>query len=246
MGRWIKHEGCLNCGSRDNVGVYDDGSKFCFGCHWYTRPEGTDRLKEFAASRLLNAYEHHERGIGINLPTDYTLDIPGAHLVWLHQYLNQWEILDHKIGYSPQYNRIIFPIYDRAMKLLLWTGRAGEGLTPKYLTMGKRNEALDVVSSNVLSDRVVVVEDRVSAIRTSAVCSSVALFGSVMPLEWAVTLSKAFSGVVLWLDSDKRSEALKQALKLSPFFRHGVKVVFSKEDPKCYNDQEISKHLGSA
>ena len=246
MARWIKHTGCLSCGSRDNLGVYDDGSTFCFGCHAWSKPSDADKLREFAAHRFVHAYEpvNSKGEVSVELPLDYTLDIPAGCHNWLTQYLSASEIKDAKIGYSPNYKRIIFPVYDRAMKLLLWTGRGGEGVTPKYLTMGLRNFALDVLSANQLSDRVVVVEDRVSALVVSRVCSSVALFGSQMPLEWATTLSKAFSGLVMWLDPDKHKEALQQAVRLSPYFQRGVKVIFSKDDPKCYNPVEVSRHIG--
>lgn len=32
MGVFVKHEPCPECGSSDNLAVYDDGSKHCFGC----------------------------------------------------------------------------------------------------------------------------------------------------------------------------------------------------------------------
>lgn len=32
-GRFIRHEACPYCKSKDNVGVYDDGHCYCFGCH---------------------------------------------------------------------------------------------------------------------------------------------------------------------------------------------------------------------
>lgn len=34
---FIRHEACPECGSKDNLAVYEDGGKYCFGCH-YTVP----------------------------------------------------------------------------------------------------------------------------------------------------------------------------------------------------------------
>tara|TARA_Y100000590_G_scaffold470333_1_gene663822 strand:- start:592 stop:2229 length:1638 start_codon:yes stop_codon:yes gene_type:complete len=35
---FVAHEPCPKCGSRDNLGVYDDGHSWCFGCQTYTHP----------------------------------------------------------------------------------------------------------------------------------------------------------------------------------------------------------------
>ena len=34
------HEPCPECGSRDNLGRYDDGHGYCFGCHYYEHGDG--------------------------------------------------------------------------------------------------------------------------------------------------------------------------------------------------------------
>ena len=39
---FVSHEPCPNCGSRDNLGVYDDGHTYCFGCQTYTHPKEQD------------------------------------------------------------------------------------------------------------------------------------------------------------------------------------------------------------
>jgi twinkle protein len=36
--KFLRHEPCEACGSRDNKGVYDDGSTYCFGCGATFRP----------------------------------------------------------------------------------------------------------------------------------------------------------------------------------------------------------------
>lgn len=38
--RCVAHEPCPACGSRDNLGRYDDGHGYCFGCGHYERAEG--------------------------------------------------------------------------------------------------------------------------------------------------------------------------------------------------------------
>src|SRR5678809_1344914 len=42
--RCISHEPCPACGSKDNLGRYDDGHAYCFGCEYYEHSDpGTDR-----------------------------------------------------------------------------------------------------------------------------------------------------------------------------------------------------------
>ena len=246
MARWLNHEGCSNCGSRDNVGVYDDGSKFCFGCHWYKLPDSSVKLNE-----LKDRINKHEPistigDIYAELPTDYTTEIPKGPLIWLLQYITQAEIDENFIGYSKAMERIIFPIYDKEFNLIMYTGRGAEGVLPKYYTVGQRTEVTHILSSNSLSNRIVLVEDLLSAIKVSRICSAMPIFGSKIPLEYARKLSKVYERLVIWLDPDKRQESLKQAFKLESHFRSGVKVIFSKEDPKCYEDTDIAKHLGLA
>lgn len=40
--RFLYNEACSECGSRDNVGVYDDGHTYCFGCGAYTHGDRTE------------------------------------------------------------------------------------------------------------------------------------------------------------------------------------------------------------
>ena len=35
---FVWHEPCPACGSRNNLGRYDDGHGYCFGCHYYEKP----------------------------------------------------------------------------------------------------------------------------------------------------------------------------------------------------------------
>ena len=41
--RCIAYEPCEACGSKDNVAVYDDGHRFCFGCRNLTQADGDKR-----------------------------------------------------------------------------------------------------------------------------------------------------------------------------------------------------------
>lgn len=47
MGNFVRHEPCPNCGSKDNLARYDDGSAHCFGgCRYYELPESGNQKKK--------------------------------------------------------------------------------------------------------------------------------------------------------------------------------------------------------
>ena len=182
----------------------------------------------------------------VDLPPDFVLEIPEAPYKWVRQYLDPQELLEHFVGWSDQEQRLIFPVYDKRYKLLMWTGRYFGTVkgAPKYMTMGQRKEVIHVIPSNEISENLVLTEDIVSAIKVSRACSAMPLFGTNMPLEHARTLSKRFSGVYVWLDPDAKRQAFREALELSKFFER-AKCIFSTNDPKAHTDLEISKYLGA-
>jgi len=248
VGRFVKHEGCPECGSRDNVAVYDDGSKFCFGCHWWTHATTEGIFNSWSMEQLYQAEPLDKVGDDfVELPLDSTMELPDEVYRWLIQYIHPQEIMEHQIQWSPGWQRLIFPVYGAKNKLQLWSGRyfGKDKEKTKWYIQGRKSELLDVVSANILSNRVVFVEDRVSAIKVGRIASTMCLYGSKIPLEHARSLSRTFGEATIWLDSDKRREALRQALQLNSFFRQ-VKVVFSEKDPKFYENSKIAHFLGKA
>lgn len=182
---------------------------------------------------------------GIKLPHDFTEHIPLEAYQWLKKYgLGSDEIEEFTIGWSDTKYRLIFPIYDQADKATMWTGRYfGKRVDePRYLTMGNRNETISIVGKQ-RGEKLVLVEDRVSQIKVGKVCSTLCLFGSHMPLEWASGLSSRFRELTLWLDPDMRRASIQQALRLEPWFDKST-VIFSEKDPKCYSPDEIRQRLG--
>jgi len=55
MSEFVHHEPCPQCGSRDNLGRFDDGHGYCFGCQYYEPgdddPPDTSRSEESLVSR---------------------------------------------------------------------------------------------------------------------------------------------------------------------------------------------------
>lgn len=53
MSKFLHHDNCPSCGSRDNLAVYDDGHSHCFGCGYTEKGNKKIETRERATDRLL-------------------------------------------------------------------------------------------------------------------------------------------------------------------------------------------------
>lgn len=238
MANWLRNTSCPNCGSKDNLGVYDDASTWCWGCRHYTPPTTEMRLKSMHKRKAT------QRGYtSVTLPEDATKYLPEHAKRWLAKYdLTNEEISGCQVLYSFEKDLLIFPIYSGDGTLLMWQGRyfGDNEKHPKYLTYGAK-DVLHILGPD--TDTIVVVEDLVSAVKVARVTTVTPLWGSSIGLELATRLSKRFKHLVLWLDMDKASESLKMAYKHSVIFQ-STRSVVTPLDPKEYSDGEIRGFLG--
>ena len=56
MAKFVKHQSCQHCDSKDNLGVYDDGSAYCFGCSYYRIKSGEGAYINESSSGLVNGF----------------------------------------------------------------------------------------------------------------------------------------------------------------------------------------------
>ena len=169
-----------------------------------------------------------------------TKELPQPAYAYLKQYgLSKQEIEQNYLWHESGY--LIF----NGVKFHCGRNFSGEG--PKYITKGKvkGNEivfwTLEKEDDPLLSS-VVIVEDAISAIKVSRVCSAVALQCAVIPMELILRLSGQFKNLIVWLDPDKKKEAPREALKADPFFDK-VFTIWSSKDPKYYSNREIKEFL---
>jgi hypothetical protein len=97
------------------------------------------------------------------------------------------------------------------------------------------------------SDKLVVVEDVLSAIKVSRLSPdycAMPLLGSYMSPEWSRIVSERFKWVRIWLDRDKAKESLKMARNLSAL---GIdsRSVITELDPKEYSKEQIKGFLNN-
>lgn len=102
MAQFVRHEGCPVCGSKNNVGVWDDGHKHCFsqGCNYFVRGDSPLALaagKKFFRMPPINPITEFIRGIS---PTTFQ---------------KFWVGIDY---YSGVEGAITFTYFDNANKII--------------------------------------------------------------------------------------------------------------------------------
>lgn len=239
MSYFISHHPCPKCGSSDAYAEYDDGHFWCFSCHHYI-PAKIRNIKQ-----VTSALAEKQKFVKWDFPQDYTTEIPKEPYTWLKSYaLTNEEIKTNHLGWSSNNEMLIFPYYGEENEIICWQGRYFPTRKPKVFTSGYPDACLLIHSSNSgeFSNRVVVVEDAISAIKVSRVCTSTELLGSNLSMHKALRLSRSFSHLTLWLDNDKIKEMIKFAEKYRSLYEK-VDIIISDLDPKFYNEKQIKEFL---
>jgi Zn ribbon nucleic-acid-binding protein/DNA primase len=243
MSNFLRHEHCPSCGSRDNLGVWDDGHKWCFGCgHYVPTPGGTfSRLKFKLQVSEPKIAEYH-----VKLPSDCTNNIPPVGKQWLDKYqVFHTDIVKYGIKWSERAGGIVLPVYDASDEPVFYQVRRFNA-APKYLTFGRVDnvntvfgkENQDVTDTKTL----VVVEDYISAIRVAYFNHCMPLFGSNISMKKAQDMARIYDNLFIWLDADKYSEAISFYSKYSYLFKNCT-TIRTKMDPKDYAHYEINAQL---
>lgn len=187
------------------------------------------------------------KGGTICLPADFVLDLPGVAKQWLRKYgVTDEEARRYRFGYSEYMNRLIMPVFN-AGELVYWQGRrlSGNKHEQKYISMrgAKKNTFFNLSAPD--AKEAVLVEDIVSAIvlRRSGY-NAVALLGSYIGGATASYLQSIdCRRVCIWLDPDKRREAVKFARSLSGLGFSATCLVTPTKDPKDYSITQVRAHL---
>ncbi len=231
MAEFVEHQPCPKCGSKDNLGIYSDGSWWCFGCHYFKR--GLTSLRK---------YEPKEPK-PLNFPSDASNYIPHIGLSWIKQYgILDKELVDHHVQWSETRQMLLFPYYgETKQNLLAWQGRNFGASGPKWFGRGNLVDLVHLIGPP--GNRIVICEDVVSAIKLGRFVTSCPIFGSNPGLKLLVRLSDRFSELVIWLDMDKHREALKTHSKASQLGFNNIKVISTEKDPKALTEGEIKSIL---
>jgi hypothetical protein len=234
MAKFLYHEACNVCGSKDNKAVYADGSSFCFGCKAHTN-RSIDIRKVFNPQPPTKSQAK-------DYPWDAQEAMPIEPLKWLLQYdLSTYEREKFGIQWSPTRQMICWKIKNPEGTIIGWQGRNfSPTAKAKYTSHGEIHKDLCILGDT--HTKLVLVEDYISAIKVSKHLPCMPLFGCTISIESLQAIKDRFKGVIIWLDSDKLDNARKIALKASMLGLTG-QVLFTELDPKCYNTNDIKSYL---
>jgi len=240
VSKFVRHEQCPKCASLgsdrrgNNLGVWADGSSYCFSCG-YTLPPTYRKLKLLTEEIT----DDKEKAV---LPSDFSREIPAAGWQWLLQYgipMSHWKTY---CGYSEKDKRLVFTV---GQPTRFSIGRAiGEHMGgSKWKVYGDKSSYVEVVGEQLPSP-IVLVEDLISAHKVAlAGFTSIPLFGTTIGDNVIKKLQALKRPVTLWLDADQYAHLGKKMGRLQALLGVPVGYVRTVKDPKAYNSKLIGEFL---
>lgn len=236
MSNFVKHTNCPKCMSKDNLGVYDDGHTYCFGCGYRTPPTGMT----MSVYRRLQIQQPNKTILDFH----YAPNIPKKAMLWLKSYgITDEEIVKYDIGFDPDRESLVFPFKGELGEICYASTRYfGEIKNhPKSKTIGIKKDLLTIGKRD--SDTLIFVEDPISAIKVGRSFSAIAVLGSHVPLEAIERATRRYKHVGLWLDPDMCLRSAKAVLRGQMLTGKHLFQVKSEMDPKYYSTEEICQRV---
>lgn len=223
MANFVENTACPKCREHgkdrkgDNLGVWDNGSKYCWSCGYWEPPTKLSPQRALKRpTRSLN---------------DVVATIPSPHYKnLLERGLNDSEI-SKWYGYSPSMDRVVFQFYN-FMEARSW--RKDE---VKSITYGSKPYTCIPTKEERFKDWIVIVEDAISAIKVARYVDCMPLFGSNIPGPVVGNAWQHNLKIAVWLDFDKAKNTFEYVQR---FQNRGVysKPIVTKEDPKDHPNIE--------
>jgi len=243
MARFVRHAGCPKCGSKDNRGVYDDGSEWCFGCHDYAKATSD----KFVPSKE-DESDDEQRGVGRRirllgeLVEQSTRALPDYVLAYGAKYdISHEQLLFAGGRYFPPTNSLIFFYRGVDGELSCAQARTFNSQGPKYFNWGSTYPVLDINGTQGKS--IVITEDKLSAVKVSQVCDASPALGTQFQNHKLLELMKrGYRKVYVWLDRDKWKEG-REICEKAQWLGLSATALLSDEDPKCYSVDQIKEYL---
>lgn len=234
----VEYKECPHChiqGRKKTCAVYSDGHTYCFWCKRGTKAR-------YQGQSIQPVYNPEQ----IVLPPNLTGFIPKKAQDWLGQYYLGWQdIINHKVMWNDQRQRLVFPYYIND-ELVGWQGRyfGVNPKEPKWFSRGKLHELMYTLGSD--RSCVVLVEDIVSAININkAGYTSAPLFGTDISGNKLKQIKQlGYNIVTFWLDNDAAPKAAN-AYGLALVMGLNARMIITEKDPKGYSDKEIKEYLGT-
>jgi hypothetical protein len=166
--------------------------------------------------------------------SSWTSRIAPIALAWLSKYgITANEIKENDIYWDTASSGLVFVIdwitdTDGQKAPVCTSTRSFSGRPPKYLTQGKKQNSKKVWG--VCTKRLILCEDVVSAIKIGRTTSAKACLGVSLPAK-ILEIVPNYDRIDVWLDPDKRLEALTMSNTLKQF---GIESspIYTQNDPK--------------
>lgn len=240
MGSVVRYERCPVCASLgrdtrgDNLIIYSDGGKHCFSCRFHIH--GSDRIFPFPPKKETPT-------VSAVLPFDFTRDVPPEGWKWLSQYGLPYSYWKDYVGYSPYHERVVFLIGGDEHTTKCAIGRYIGTVVKdakKWWAWGRIHDHAEIVGNGDIQ-KLVIVEDLISAHKVGQVAKALPLFGTELHNVHKYVLQSTDLPVVLWLDHDQAIHSYRRANNIAALLGKMPSVVITPQDPKMYDTQTIKE-----
>jgi hypothetical protein len=238
------------CGSGKTLIVNHFGKKYsayCFRCGFDKyQIKGISTLEELKKLRELNERTALLSFTKLELPDDFTTDIPLDGRLWLYSGgLTHATWQKYGIGFSPSLQRVVLPVYSKRGTLVWYQMRAIlDGQEPKYIQPDRPRGNVMFTAGHARGglQRAIVVEDILSAIRVGELVPAYSLLGTKITTEQAALLG-SYERVTTWMDDDRAGRDGAYSIRKCLSLVTSVDNIRTDDDPKRLSIQQIEEQL---
>lgn len=244
----VPHKGCTSSSAMIIEHGAEGFSAYCFKCGakgW--KPHGPTSMRQYLERKdAIKARHEAERLRGIDLPEDFSQNMPDVGALWLAK--NGFSYLTcidtHGMGWSEKLQRVVIPLHNIKREYIGFTARAMyKNQGPKYLERIRDKQYPFLACHNTgRGGLLILCEDYLSGLRLSMHADVLPLMGtSIDPSAFAIL--RRYSAALCWLDSDLAGR--KGAAGIRRKYSHAIKITdtCTEQDPKHLTYQEIRRHL---
>ena len=245
MAHFLRHTGCSHCGSSDAYAHYSDGSTYCFSCGWTGRPTTPDFKVEPDEDVV-----PFPDDLSHDFPEEVAQFIKPTGLTYGDLIANQYYHSFSAGGLVRILNSGKYCGSNRRLRdgrgcyevRLLYRGAKGG---PKSQFYGSKEICFPISKeASEGAERLVLVEDSLSAIKVGRCVPAMPLFGSTISknkLLKTIDISKC-QEILVWLDADKWVKAQEIASQVHSLGLRS-RCIYSDDDPKYQSDSRIKELL---
>lgn len=243
------------CCGKDRSAVISHASKGytyrCFRCGANHFVRHGERSTAEILKHRKELKEYLQGAEGVDLPNDFTYDLPDEALLWFLKAGVSSEVVRHYgFGYSDSLGRAVLPVYVQDELRMTVSRALYKGQKPKYMNK-KDNDPSSVFFASdpalQMTDLqgTVLTEDILSAVRVGAVVRAVSTLGTSLAPKLAVRLLKQFcTPFYVWYDGDEAGvRGARKVIKTLSLLGAECYNIESDKDPKEYNNDGIRRFI---